>query len=277
MATSRSPALVAVALLLCLPSLAGCAAPPAAGPAAHPPLALRALRLELSGCTGWEGPSVAYPAAIAPGQAPRGWEPQGPPTDAVVTMGAFACDRLSLGRFERGPIRLLYDAHNRATFPEACHAPGTGYVPLSVLHALWVDDAEVAAELRDAYHLPAAYARLDQRVQAVGAARLLTWAWGEGAARSNLTVVDHGPAIHAPAEGRLFWEAGGGIAMLALAHTFTAPPSDARLSYGTLAPSTLAGSVAGGAYLGNLYAYPALATTGAFTFFRDRDCREPGA
>src|SRR5688572_20294684 len=122
--------------------LAGCLHPgDAPGEAEPSPAQMPADALVLAGCHGW----TAYRTYVAPGPAgpggdlPPGWEAATAGSPFSVSIDAFRCDRVHIGPFERGPLRLLFESHSNAEFPAACASGLQGTTNLWVLHQVLVD------------------------------------------------------------------------------------------------------------------------------------------
>lgn len=263
-------------LLMCL-SAAGCLGDPPPQPEGAPAggTAVPA-SLHLSNCTGFQASTWPIPAALSPARPPQGWE--GEPTHALFLLG-FECGRLALGPFER-PVRLLVEAHTDAVVPAGC-ARGARTQDL-VLHAAWLDDAEVAAFLAQAYGLPAAAAAFEAGTVGQGGALLRTWRWAApGHASSDLRVPDAGSQLPDFWANRLLWPRGEGLGTLTLSFDRTrASAGDLQAPLqgeGTMAEPMLMAGLPGGRFAGPTQTFPRMEADGAFSLFRDRACqsREP--
>jgi hypothetical protein len=231
--------------------------------------------LLLSNCTGFSAYSPLAPGPLVPGSAPPGWEPGADASPvANVKMAGQSCQRLALGAFERGPIHVLFDAHNHAAVPPACRAGLPPDSEANVLASLWVDDAEVGAFLNRTYGLPVHVAPVAEAAQEAGPAVLHAWSWGPAQARSDLTVPAAGATQRYQFNDALLWQRGAGIGRLSLAYDREAPATD-QVAHGTLRPPMLLGSPPG-AFVGTAVWHPVSSAEGTFRLFGDLRC-EAGA
>lgn len=104
----------------------------------------------LSDCTGG-GTRIDVPEGMLTTPVPPGWEGKnGLPT--TVTLIALFCDHVSLGDFERGPIRLVLESHEKFNAPDNCREGD--YTYLNILTRIVVDDPEIAAAIQDELTIP---------------------------------------------------------------------------------------------------------------------------
>ncbi len=196
------------ALALALAALAaGCLAPPVkesaqatpTDPAPEPDLAPRG-----EGCSGFSL-DAAWPARHPRAHVPDGWDAQSGPS--TIRLEGWACERLSWGAFERGPVRLVFEMHDQQVTPEPCrHADRT--TNFHVLQSLWIDDAGMAAWLQG-QGIPARFAAIDFQEPDAGPG-VLRWSWGDAAgdiADVRLPTWDD-YVLGTPQTRRLFWDDG---------------------------------------------------------------------
>jgi hypothetical protein len=266
----RTPDALLAALVL-LPALAGCmqaapAAPPS-GPSWPPG------RIELTQCTGFAGTSVPSPSAAAPGQAPVGWEPTNPAAPAWSAVGGLDCRRIRVGPYERGPVRIVWDGHTNANPPVRCTAQQAPLTQSLVLNAFLVNDAQVAADLRDRYGMPALFA--DVQVQATAPLLQQEWTWAPpGQPASTLTVRSDGGNQSYEGADRFWWPRGAGLGQLDVAYTRSGSQFSPLPSQGTMRPPMLLPPPAGH-FVGNLAHFPTLAGEGRVTLYTDFLCAHP--
>lgn len=253
--------------------LAGCAGDgpgtPAPQPAAAPPAPAPLAGLVLDGCVGWSAFEVV-PAPLHPGTRPAGWAAPSPGVDASVALLGLACQRMAIGPFERGPVRVLFESHTNAEVPAACAADRDGFVALSVLASVWVEDAEVAAHLAQVYGMPAREGVFSGSGQA--------WSWGPpGAPASTVQVMDEAAAPQpSHAADRFFWANGTGLGALELRHDATRPAVP-HAAAGEMAPPMLLAQVAGGRFAGPAGWVTRDTAAGSFRAYRDTLCQEAAA
>jgi hypothetical protein len=225
-----------------------------------------------SDCSSWRLTAYAPESAAMP--RPAAWGRRDDPLAALVLHG-FACQRVSLGAFERGPVHLILDTHDDARFPEPCRAAGPDGEPdgLHILANLWVDDAEIAARLHGSYGMPARLAAIEADSTQGGAAQVHGWRWSEAGQEASSVNVLEDEATEPMYEGRLrrlLWSNGAGVASLDLL-TEGSGPSGPRLATGHFEPPTLMAALAGelagpGEWL------PQMEAKGRFTLHADPHC-----
>ena len=256
---------------------AGCMAPRDAGEADAAPAPPGHLpgRIELTGCVGFSGGTNLYPAPLAPGQAPPGWEPTATDPWGFVLLSGYECSRIGVGPLERGPVRIVWDAHGAARIPDACLAGATAGTIAAVLNALLVDDAEVSGHLRAAYGLPAHHAAIAADSRPQGTLVEHTWSWTPaGGQESRVTFVDDGQRGDLASADRLFWARGDGIGSLDLHYDRTGPTAVPWPGHGPMQPPMLMASTPQASFAGPTSFFAALDGHGAFTLFGDAACRE---
>lgn len=230
-------------------------------------------RFLLSQCTGFVGVSAPLPRALGPGQRPQGWEPTNPSEPVgYVPVSGYECNRINLGPYERGPVRIVWDGHTNADFPEACMA-GKDATTLGLLvNVIMVDDAEIALHLREAYGLPALHSSIDINSQGVGNLRQLTWAWGNDT-KSRMEFVDDGTADSYGRNERFFWEKDSGIGALDLVHDREASAVTDRVGYGKMESPMLSADFGGGVFSGTVNYVSRMETEATFHSYRDLGCQ----
>ncbi len=138
-----------------------------------------------TGCSGGNTGFI-WPESTGPGDTPPGWEGQ---ADGAFgsTVGIFLveCERLSWGPFERGPIRMVWELHDRFRAPAKCSEGN--YTLMWVLASMWFDDKDVAKYVGETYGAPTQYSPIDVRYANASIRHEATWTWGlEGHPASSL-------------------------------------------------------------------------------------------
>ncbi|MEA3203462.1 MAG: hypothetical protein QOI63_1137 [Thermoplasmata archaeon] len=253
----------AVAGALAALVLAGClAAPGTPSRADSAPAAPLGLDLHLSGCARWDA-QLVVPAALDHGSVPRGWA--GAQPLATLGLQGWACQRLSLGAFER-PVHLILEAHDLAEVPAGCLGNATA-TRVWVVESAWADDAQVAHALRADYGLPAHQAAIAVQDAGAGPTTLHEWSW----AGSRVTVPDDGTQDRGPPlRDRFFWARGAGVGSLDLAQSATQPAAAPRPVQGTAAPPLLFAALPAFAAPGGWS--PHASADGRFTLYEDLAC-----
>lgn len=213
--------------------LAGCAGPgPSASAGSEPPPA-SGLSPHADGCTGFEL-IAPWPGGHPRAHVPQGWDAANPLSS--VQVEAWECQRLAWGRFERGPVRILFETHDQGAAPGPCRSTDE-LTTLAVLQSLWTDDADLAADLA-AQGLPARWAPMAAADTAAGAAAVRDWSWGLPGEASRVAVPMPLSAIPgAPLAKRLFWDNGTAVSSMDLAAT--ASPAGQRLDRVNVIPQVV--------------------------------------
>lgn len=169
------------------------------------------LNLRLTDCVG-VAVRFIWPADSAPAGAevPPGWETaEAMATDHLVQL--TQCQRISVGPFERGPVNVLLELHDKIAPPEAClDFGGQDYSDVQVLRKIWVDDPEIVSYLTASAGMPALYGEFTFAPSPTGGTGVFTWDWGvPGQAHSTLAYsrVDTVPGGSA-STARIFWHNG---------------------------------------------------------------------
>jgi hypothetical protein len=181
---------------------------------------------------------------------------------------------MATGPFERGPVRLLFDAHSRAAVPAACWTGRGTFADLRVLNSLWVDDPDIAAYLASAYGMPARFTAIaDGVVDGAEGVRLHTWTW----AGSSITLQEDGLLPEGRANASmLFWARGAGVGSLALSYERTGSAVTGRPVQGTMEPPMLMAGMPGGQFVGTALWYGAASVEGIVTLHGDGRCGPEG-
>lgn len=246
--------------------LAGCAQAPVEEPPAAPDVA----GLELTDCVGW---TVLAPAALGAGGSPvpAGWESADPMHS--VRLEGVECQRVAAGPFERGPVRFVYDAHDRAAPPQACLPDDGSFEAFGVLGTLWIDDAALASFLADTYGMPTRAVPVLEQAQA-GSVPVRGWSWGG----SSAEVADVGGFDLDDTVLKLFWPRGdAGLGMLTVTPTGRDAPLAALPAQGQARAPMLLSTMPEGRFAGAGAWWTMHAAHGTFLLFRDTLCALPEA
>lgn len=262
--------LAAAPALLLAGLLSGCLAPANHGAQAAPAAAAAGDgALVLTDCSALQA-FTHYPGHGAPGARPTDW-PEAPAGRSTTEVGvrALRCQRVSLGPFERGPVRLALDWDNNAQAPAACG--GEAGSTANVLATLWTDNGELAAFLRDRFAAPAFESPAEESAMDLGAGHWTRWSWGPDSGRAWLAVLTD--SVGGPAHDgfRAYWPAGDAVGRIDLNWTATGSTLP-RPAQGSMPPPMLAGDFTGlGDWLDGFEA------SGRLTLFRDAGCKEVAA
>ncbi|MCA1810966.1 MAG: hypothetical protein LC623_03020 [Halobacteriales archaeon] len=235
--------------------------------------------LQLTNCTSWLV-LVNFPAGMAPGQPPPGWQP-GSPLNLIsrVIMQEYHCNRIAIGPYERGPVNLLLESHTNAAYPANCTSSATVFTNFYVISSLWIDDPDIAGYLNTTMAgLPIHVTSFQVSDQATGPLLDRTWQWGPTQPPSTLTIHDDQRyEAHEPWHDRFFWPRGNGIGVMQIDATGpgAAGPYASRPVEGTMQPPMLLASQNGGRFAGDSQWQPSVDGTGVFTYYLDKACQQP--
>jgi hypothetical protein len=229
-------------------------------------------------CKGWDT-GFHYPPGKPPGAThdPNWTDPTVNVFTTVITR-ARDCDRVSWGPFER-PVRMILEQHDFLQVPESCQPANnvTGFVGMTELSSLWVNDSALANFLKQTYPgMPVYYSPIDVSDQATGGLIDHVWTWGlEAQNKSKLnTLEDSAPPGQSSDNYRLFWYSDTGVSFMDLTDVFSFPAETNRATYGTVYPPMLWGHLATNyASYGDWEGKSTM--SGTISVFHDHQCKQP--
>jgi hypothetical protein len=226
--------------------------------------------LILESCSMWRAYHSILPTQYAPGQVPEGWTTN----DPIVTVGVtgFSCGRIGLGNFERGPIEILFESHNKGVVPNECPSVTSDSLH-SILGQVVVNDADVAQFLNETYGMPVLFGQIEQAVQELpaGRARTVSWTVGNGD-ESSVNIVEDDATIEKTQVERFWWTRGTGMGQLALDLAMVGPEFGDRAGYGKFVEPMAMAQVADGEFAGLAVWYSTVTTTNNFELYSDHFC-----
>src|ERR1041385_840176 len=159
--------------------------------------------LALTGCSGG-GIIHQGPEALYPGHVPPGWES----TDGSVDLyyRVYECKRVSLDRFERGPVRMLFELHTHGSFPLSCQKGN--FDVMANMESWWMDDAELVAYGKATYGLPLHYMQFNRSLSPDTTGKgYENWTWqGSNGKESRLDFFGYDPTPQTEKYfERIFW------------------------------------------------------------------------
>lgn len=265
----------AVALLL-----AGCAevATPAA-PSQAPPTpvvpALLPLNPAFQDCT-IGITMVTFPRGTGPGTVPPAWGPS-PGVGSDVRVELLDCKKVAWGPFERGPVQLMLEFHNKGDLPANCTFQRPDFI--YNLERILVSDPDLANYIRSAYGIVA-----DTGIIQVNASRpddnftFYSWSWGvPGQPRSTLTLGNSDTVL--PTTDRVverwIWINGTGLGILDVSRSYVAGVELGAVPGEMHPPMLYAQAVPQGAYVGLGDSGTSYQATSKLYTFRDQLCEQP--
>jgi hypothetical protein len=140
--------------------------------------------IQLTDCAGGLA-RIDAPEPLLAAPTPPTWQTQnGLPT--TVTMIAVTCGHLSLGTFERGPIHLVAESHEKFNAPDNCRAGD--YTYLNVLTRMIWSDPEVAAAVQNELGIPTSVGTISIEETGTEIAGTKTVRWTVADQESSFTV-----------------------------------------------------------------------------------------
>ncbi len=202
---------------------------------------LRTPGMAVNDCQAWLITQY-YAPGQHPATAPPDWEAENDLGVRGVNLYAWECQRINFGPFERGPVRIVVEAHDNFMPPAECRE-GNGTFFNAYLSRLLVDDADIANFMHTMHGLPASYAEFDATVDAAAVVSTYTWTWDSDGGVSVVSVIEDDQQT--PADlitTRFLWRNGTQAGWLHTQFTNTAPIITDRLATWQLAPPMLMAS-----------------------------------
>jgi hypothetical protein len=189
---------------------------------------------------------LTYPAAIAPGDFPEGWDPD-PVEQSISGVGIDLrnCERLSIAGFER-PSSFMIETHGKFKAPENCTAARGEEMPMAMIQSVIVSDPQLATYLKERFKLPINVGTIGESNEThADAVSQSTWHWAvQGDEESSLTLLNVDPeGVLNERNDRLFWDNGAGISYLDLKQMQFFPEPETYVSQGSMKAPMLFHSV----------------------------------
>lgn len=235
--------------------------------------------LSWTGCVAWAAQAGGPASTLPDWPTPPGWEWSDAAERAIAGASVLTlrCDRVSFGSLERGPLTLMLEDHNRFHIPAKCTPESNGVPVHIVLGSLYVDDAELAAALAQAYGMPTRIAHFTDDAQDVGGGaqtHRVTWSV-EGGETSELQLVDDGTGMEDRIIYRYFWASGNQLFRWEIDAQEPQPVFFTnRVGQGTIKPPMMMAEVSED-FAGLAQYYPTYESTSSFLVFNDFGCEEP--
>lgn len=222
------------------------------------------------------GIAIDWPNALSleGGETPPGWE-AGPAEADRYQVSLNECQRVSIGRFERGPVRVLVETRRAVSPPAACLDFSPDYGTMKVLISLWVDDPDLANYLATTYHLPVRIGQFSLEVTDQGGNEVQQWTWSNGSNPASQATAAHvGPADPAPSVARHVWHNGTAVSFLDLTYGYSLPDAPVPLAQGTLAPPMRLAERGVSAFTAATSVWKHADLHGPFYRFGDLECKQ---
>lgn len=201
--------------------------------------------MQWTDCRPW-GMSHDWPGGAQHASHPPGWEPI---HDLVTTIqvSGWICERVHWGEFERGPIHVILEYHNRLDTPESCY-PDMDDVQTALrfkmLNSIWINDTELVDYARQHFEMPAYYSEIEQSSEdtPLGALRGMTWGL-EGEGQTEVEILDYAHANYGSGtrfQERAFWFNDTGVSYMDRDFIINGPQAEnVRYGRGVFAPPML--------------------------------------
>lgn len=177
----------------------------------------------------------------------------------------YECARMNFGRFERGPVRFMFDGHSNYLAREACSEGD--FFREDGLGTFWIDDQEIASALAEL----GMNARLATFAVSGPVDGVTTWSWESQGSTSSLSFSDNEQdSGNLPLTLRQFWFKGSTLGYMDFTmnggHDLIAPAS------GLLDGSTLYGNGMTMPFVGVGNNYPDIELSAEIRLFGDLQC-----
>lgn len=233
--------------------------------------------LSWDGCVAWDAIRSGPAQAVPEFPTPPGWAWSDSLQDplAGVTVLGVRCERVSFGALERGPMTLLLDTHSKAHVPSNCMTHADTLTVHAVLGTLYLDDADLATQLAQAYGLPTAVVEFGEEVQELGAAKARHATWGApGGVPSEMVLFDDGTETPARTIYRNYWVHGDRLVRWQIDVDLPLPVVGTRLGTGSMHVPMMMAQM-GEQFVGTADWYPSFESTNTFTVYDDFGCEGP--
>lgn len=200
--------------------------------------------MEWTGCEAW-GAGHDWPGGAQHAEHPPGWDP---PHDGAtyIQLSGWNCKRIHWGAFERGPVSVIMEKHNRLTVPESCY-PELSTVETSlafrVLNSIWFNDTEIARFAKEAYGMPAYYSEITESQEATPLGPMRTMSWGLPGAPNEIGVLHYSNTQTSPVpdyEYMMWWFNDTGVSFLDADFTKDTPNiNEPRFGHGSFSDPIL--------------------------------------
>jgi len=216
-----------------------------------------------------------WPLDMGPGTVPSSWGPSDAFTSSVY-MELFDCEHASIGPFERGPVQLLVEMHDKGLLPEGCILHGAGLI-LNI-EKIIVSDPAISRYLQEEGFTPTLVGTFRSSTSSVAGEDRAIWTWQID---GNTSTLNGGSftAVTSPVDDTERWIAinGSGLVAIDAHYTYTNTLQNAEI-HGDLSPPMLyATAVPGGHYLGVGDIASDYKAEWTITKFKDQQCGESTA
>ncbi|MEK6985613.1 MAG: hypothetical protein AABX89_04440 [Candidatus Thermoplasmatota archaeon] len=220
--------------------------------------------------------SVVLPDSLAPTISPPTWnEPPLGGLGAELKTEVYECERVKWGKFERGPVRMMWELHTGILPPEKCDSNRT--FPIAFVMQVLVNDAELVEYMAMELGLPARFANISLRESLDPPHYSQAWNWNVPEfPESTLESFVVGGEIDETKEiGRIVWVSTTSLFFMDWSSTLRNTYTNKWLVHGVLAAPMYYASlgiptfISDGASTGNY------AMTGHMWEFSDFQCEHP--
>lgn len=221
---------------------------------------------EWAGNTAPDGPEV-----------PPGWKQDNPPYTDHHTL-ILECGRVSVGPFERGPVRFLLETHTKANVPAACLDFGEGDQGSEIMRTIWFDDEELVAYFATNWTMPVHFGVFDYQETDAGSVSVRKWTWGER--DGPVSELDYSRSETAeggaPFADRFFWYDGKSVSMMDWKEDTNQPLVTPYQTTGWFRAPMMQADAGVEAYAGvSALVDPGGSYVGTFQRFGDLECKDP--
>lgn len=244
-----------------------------AEPEPQPNATVPPTHLFLTDCTGMAA-SMEFPSGFAPANPPGNWSPRRG-VESEIFMLFFECQRIGFGQLERGPVHILFEGHTNFDPPASCKAGE--YSTFAVLHAVWIDDADVVELVNSSYGVQTWQANFSVERNITASLQTVRWQWhvenlpvSEISIRQVLVDMDQATNVD-----RFVWFSGTDLWMLTLQQHLQLTNGDTHVAPGDLNEPTLVDQSGAPLFysMGDMFLHAE--ATGQFEKFGGGECTRP--
>jgi hypothetical protein len=245
---------------------AGCATNEAPGPIGHTsyaPPAFQDCKITFTRFT-WPGES-------GPGTPPSSWGPSNA-VGSSVYLELFNCAHVSWGPFERGPIRFIFEMHDKGKLPETCAVSGAALIVN--IERILVSDKDLSAYLHDSYGLPVEFSVIQTQTIVDTSGAHMAWSWNAKANTTSTLQSGSFPELEGPANTKERWIGmnGTGLTVLDVQGSYTNSLQNGIVRGQLAAPMLYASVVPSGLYAGVGDAATDYQASISITTYSDQQC-----
>ncbi|MEA3143270.1 MAG: hypothetical protein QOG31_594 [Thermoplasmata archaeon] len=217
-----------------------------------------------------------FPKGTGPGTVPSQWGPS-PGFGSDVRVELLDCKKVAWGPFERGPIQIMVELHNKGALPANCTALRPDYI--YNLERMMVSDVDLANYINATYGIVVDYGII--HVEASSKTTDFTtysWSWGRPGEKASTLTLGNSNTI-APSTDRAverwIWINGTGLGIIDVTQSYVAGAELSVVPGEMHAPMLYAQAIPQGFYVGLGDSGIGYQATSKYYRFGDQLCTQP--